>query len=372
MKEKQMKNNKGITLVALVVTIIILIILAGISINMLVGTDGLITKAKQAKENIELAQTEEQTRLNELYSQLNSELAGSSFSDQPMGMATADKILKNYTAYVNGQLVIGTMENRGELNWNPSESTSLTIEPGYYSGGTISTENAYNAGLAGSEDLYETDYELVYNAFGSPDSMKTHTVTVEKDKIYIINCASARYNTDNLVSTGCSVIFKSNKLNHKTGSSDNDYYYINTMYVVKATENTLTLSINPGYGSLSGFQILRLPNGIANAIDKGEINCELIYNAFGSPDSMKTHAVTVEKGGIYLINSASSKISADPDNLVIAGCSEIFKGTKLSKINGDYCYQNTIYVVKARETTLKLTCVPGYGSTSGFQILRIY
>ena len=65
-----MKSSKGITLVALVVTIIILIILAGISINMLVGTDGLITKAKQAKENIELAQTEEQTRLNELYSQL--------------------------------------------------------------------------------------------------------------------------------------------------------------------------------------------------------------------------------------------------------------------------------------------------------------
>ena len=172
MKEEQMKNNKGITLVALVVTIIILIILAGISINMLVGTDGLITKAKQAKENIELAEIEEQTRLNELYRGLDNGLAGtgSSFTDQTQGTATSDKILKDYTAYVNGQLITGTMENRGTLNWNPSESTSMIIEPGYYSGGTISTENAYNAGLtAGREGYYtqqqyDDNYTAGYNA----------------------------------------------------------------------------------------------------------------------------------------------------------------------------------------------------------------
>ncbi|MFR5190657.1 MAG: prepilin-type N-terminal cleavage/methylation domain-containing protein, partial [Clostridia bacterium] len=50
-----MKKEKGVTLVALVITMIILIILAGISINTLVGDDGIITKAKQAKQNILLA-----------------------------------------------------------------------------------------------------------------------------------------------------------------------------------------------------------------------------------------------------------------------------------------------------------------------------
>ena len=67
---KIIKNNKGVSLVALVVTIIILIILAGISINMTLGEEGLITIAKKAKENIEFAQIEEQEKLNELYSQL--------------------------------------------------------------------------------------------------------------------------------------------------------------------------------------------------------------------------------------------------------------------------------------------------------------
>lgn len=49
-----LKNQtKGITLVALVVTIVVLLILAGISVNYAIGQNGIITKAKQAKEGSE-------------------------------------------------------------------------------------------------------------------------------------------------------------------------------------------------------------------------------------------------------------------------------------------------------------------------------
>ena len=65
-----MKQNKGITLVALVVTIIIILILAGISINTLVGDNGIITKAKQTKQNITLAGEAEAIQLNQLYYEL--------------------------------------------------------------------------------------------------------------------------------------------------------------------------------------------------------------------------------------------------------------------------------------------------------------
>ena len=65
---QQMKNKKerGITLIALVVTIIVLIILAGISINLVFGNFGVITKAKEAKELQKQAQANEQVALNEL------------------------------------------------------------------------------------------------------------------------------------------------------------------------------------------------------------------------------------------------------------------------------------------------------------------
>ena len=48
MKTKEMK---GITLIALVITIVVLLILAGVSINLLLGDNGIITKAKEAKDS---------------------------------------------------------------------------------------------------------------------------------------------------------------------------------------------------------------------------------------------------------------------------------------------------------------------------------
>ena len=58
--EKDLKNTKGITLIALVITIIILIILAGISVAALSGENGLIKRAANAKKNTEISQEKEQ------------------------------------------------------------------------------------------------------------------------------------------------------------------------------------------------------------------------------------------------------------------------------------------------------------------------
>lgn len=53
-----MKNQKGVTLIALVITIIVLLILAGVSIAMLTGDNGILTQAKSAK----ISQIEGQVR----------------------------------------------------------------------------------------------------------------------------------------------------------------------------------------------------------------------------------------------------------------------------------------------------------------------
>ncbi len=57
------KDTKGITLIALVVTIIVLLILAGISIMMLTGQNSLINQAKKAKEETVIGQEKEQIAL---------------------------------------------------------------------------------------------------------------------------------------------------------------------------------------------------------------------------------------------------------------------------------------------------------------------
>ena len=58
------KQEKGITLVALVVTIVVLLILAGVSISMVLGQNGIVTKAQDAKKNYTTAANEELTGMN--------------------------------------------------------------------------------------------------------------------------------------------------------------------------------------------------------------------------------------------------------------------------------------------------------------------
>lgn len=58
-----MKNQKGITLIALVITIIVLLILAGVSIAMLTGDNGIITKATEATTNTKRGEAKEAVRL---------------------------------------------------------------------------------------------------------------------------------------------------------------------------------------------------------------------------------------------------------------------------------------------------------------------
>ena len=57
------RSNKGITLIALVVTIVVLLILAGISISMLTGQNGILNRAQEAKEKTDQSQKDEKIRL---------------------------------------------------------------------------------------------------------------------------------------------------------------------------------------------------------------------------------------------------------------------------------------------------------------------
>ncbi len=54
-----LKQNKGITLVALVITIIVLLILAGVSIALVVGDNGVLTQSKNSSDATKMGQMKE-------------------------------------------------------------------------------------------------------------------------------------------------------------------------------------------------------------------------------------------------------------------------------------------------------------------------
>ena len=118
--KKTFKNSKGITLVALVITIIILLILAGISISALTNT-GIFQKAKDAKQKSEDAELDQNTKLDEYENEL----------DKYLPKQLVDKVND------------GTIKVGDYISYTPDQASTDDIlqELATYSGNTDSTKN---------------------------------------------------------------------------------------------------------------------------------------------------------------------------------------------------------------------------------------
>ncbi len=132
MKSKRLKNQKGITLVALVVTIIVLIILAGIAISMTVGENGIFTKAKEAKRLQITAEAKEKIGTEILAAQVeaierNEELEQAQVEDIVSKYGTLqddkDTIVLNDSEYTVSLLEIyqGTITSSGSYTENKAK-----------------------------------------------------------------------------------------------------------------------------------------------------------------------------------------------------------------------------------------------------------
>lgn len=89
--KKPLKSSNGITLIALVITIIVLLILAGISISMVLGENGILQRARDAKTKSDEAQIRERIQLA-YHSALTKDILG---KDGELTMTTLQTELDN-------------------------------------------------------------------------------------------------------------------------------------------------------------------------------------------------------------------------------------------------------------------------------------
>ena len=91
-----MKNNKGITLIALVITIIVLLILAGVSIAMLTGNNGILSQSQNAVNDTERAEVVERINM-ELQAAYAEALSSDTVLDfsKELTQINAEKVLNN-------------------------------------------------------------------------------------------------------------------------------------------------------------------------------------------------------------------------------------------------------------------------------------
>ena len=126
------KENKAITLIALVVTIILLLILAGTSIAMLTGQNGILNRAQEAKEKTKKAQNEEQNNMTELEAMAQIKGAKvtnpSSYGGNPNAQAIADGTGKYFALPLGAKYITGTVDTGVVVNINGSEFVWVPVD----------------------------------------------------------------------------------------------------------------------------------------------------------------------------------------------------------------------------------------------------
>ena len=85
--ETKKRATKGITLIALVVTIVVLLILAGVSLNLVIGNNGIITKAGESKDANKYAAIKDEYELYKSNQYIESVTGGSGGKTFPQFLA---------------------------------------------------------------------------------------------------------------------------------------------------------------------------------------------------------------------------------------------------------------------------------------------
>ncbi len=148
------KSTKGITLISLVITIIILIILGGITINLSLGERGLFGRAKEARDKYLASAEDEQRELNELYKQLGIENLPENTKDTEAGteVKPPESWYSTTSAYVStedGSIVKKMTKVATVTAVATGNGETVPVPKGfYYVGGTINTGVVISDNLA--------------------------------------------------------------------------------------------------------------------------------------------------------------------------------------------------------------------------------
>ncbi len=96
--KKQKLQERGITLISLVVTIIILLILTGVTLNIALSDNGLFNKTKKAAEDYKQAQSEEEEAIRQISTQLYSEYVGATVEGYEPASEASEVVIKKETS----------------------------------------------------------------------------------------------------------------------------------------------------------------------------------------------------------------------------------------------------------------------------------
>ncbi len=232
----------GITLVALIITVIILLILAGITLSLTVGENGIIRKAQEAGRNYQNAAKYEEFALDELMNTTDSMIEDVTNNDKKPydesefrkliaqaitqegvattwedsnvifvenigkilqertkdATATADNITQGKTAYVNGELITGTGEdNKTQYEEGKKDSTAIKV-------GSCTGNGSINiSSMSGYQNYTNSDFCLKIVSAVCNFGLSGSARSVDDKKFYLSPSVSYNSSTGVITVAGC-------------------------------------------------------------------------------------------------------------------------------------------------------------------------
>lgn len=236
--------SKGITLIALVITIIVLLILAGISIAMLTGENGILTKAANAERETEIVEAKEQAKLD-------------------IAEWTATRLKEGKEANVTNTKIQEILEGKA------------------YVGST--TTNKFTTKKNGYEILYSDLYSAITGGNETPggsDTEDTATpgVTVTgKNKTYTKNGTA-------VIPVGFRIVEGLDDVSQGlviTDEEENEFVWIPVISENQYIRNTSYIDINISQNVIDDTDYLPTGVEISEGKKEGQVEKEMIVNAGG-------------------------------------------------------------------------------------------
>ena len=201
LSKKRSLQEKGITLIALVVAIIILLILAGVTLNMALSDDGLFSKTKEAVEKYKQAQREEEEAIKELEKQLgeNKPTVSPSTPTEPTPTAptTTEPTPKPEDEGPNGKKLLKTVKEIADENKEVEDSLGnlVVIPKGFKFAGNDGDTVKEGIVIQDSEGN-EFVWIPVSNIDGDIDEEGENLIAIDRSKKVEITLGRYRFKTD--------------------------------------------------------------------------------------------------------------------------------------------------------------------------------
>ena len=306
MKEKT-KKIEGITLIALVITIIVLLILAGVSISMLTGENGILTQTQNAKEKTEIASEKEAIQLTMINRQMTND---EKYNIELVPGISSMQYFLSKLNIIDYNVKAVSMHGRNNSCLGPVSYNEYTF---MLTGGDKKADNIinelYNAGLDyvyvyAGENLHSDDERIVSGKISEMLDYKFSSLTVLliHNKEYVNPKTNLRDN---------------DFIRGKAPMTKEDIRWLSACYL-GIEDNDTVYDVGAGTGSCAIEFAGHAKEGLVYAVEKEDEAFELINT---NKKNLKRHNVISIKGSApeILINLPA------PDKVFIGGSSKTMK-----------------------------------------------